>query len=354
MALAQAITPRAETVQVEQLTDGDEAAWDAFVLSHPDATFFHRAGWRRVIEGIYRHRCHYLTARVDGRIVGVLPLVHVKSLLFGSALISTGFCVYGGIAAESEEAVAALGDAAAALGDRLGVDYVELRSAAPAMPSWRTKSGVYATFKRTLSEDDDANLKAIPRKKRADVRKSLKNDLRVDTSAPVAQFHALYARSLRDLGTPVFSLRYAEAIVNTFPEDTEVAVVHGPDGPVAALLSFFFRDEVLPYYGGALPNARRLHAYDYLYWSLMGRAVARGACIFDFGRSKAGTGAYDYKTYWGFEPTPLHYQYHLVKADDVPDINPLNPKYRTMVRVWQRLPMPVANRLGPWVARQLG
>ena len=110
----------------------------------------------------------------------------------------------------------------------------------------------------------------------------------------------------------------------------------------------------MPYFGGAVPAARPVHAYDLLYWSLMRRAVARGAAVFDFGRSKLGTGAFDYKRFWGFEPTPLEYQYHLVRAKAVPDVNPLNPKYSRVVAAWRRLPLPVANRLGPLLARQLG
>jgi FemAB-related protein (PEP-CTERM system-associated) len=123
---------------------------------------------------------------------------------------------------------------------------------------------------------------------------------------------------------------------------------------LAALLSFYFKDQVMPYYGGAVPAARPSHAYDLLYWSLMRRAVGRGARVFDFGRSKVGSGAFDYKRFWGFEPTPLAYQYCLVRARTVPDVNPLNPKYRHMVAIWRRLPLPVANRLGPLLARQLG
>jgi FemAB-related protein (PEP-CTERM system-associated) len=346
--------PRPPALTIEPLTDANEAAWEAFVQSAPEATFFHRAGWRRVIRNAYRYDCHHCLVRQDGRVTGVLPLVHVKSRLFGNALISMAFCVYGGIVAETPEAAAALGAEAAALGEKLRVDYVELRGIAPQLPAWKSKADLYATFHRTLADDDDANLKAIPRKKRADVRKSLKNNLVLETDVAVDAFYRIYAESVRDLGTPVFARRYVTALVDEFGGDVDMCVVRGPEGPVASLLSFFFRDQVLPYYGGALPAARALHAYDFLYWMMMCRAVQRGVRTFDFGRSKVGTGPYSYKTFWGFEPTPLHYQYHLVRAEAVPDINPLNPKYSLMVRTWQRLPLAVANRVGPWVARQLG
>lgn len=344
----------AAAIAIARLDAADAAAWDAFVLQEPSATFFHRAGWARVIRRAYGYDTHFLMARRNGEIVGVLPLVHLKTLAFGQSLISMGFCVYGGIASSDPLAIEALAAEAARLGEQLGVGYVEMRSEQAQIPGWQTKSDVYATFRRELHDDDDANLKAIPRKKRADVRKGIKSDLTVDTSGDIDTFHAIYAESVRNLGTPVFSKRYIRTIAEEFGDDCEISVVHGPQGPVAALASFFFRDQVLPYYGGGTYAARPLHAYDQLYWTLMGRAVRRGARVFDFGRSKYGTGAFDYKTYWGFEPTPLRYQYHLVKASEVPDINPLNPKYRLFVAMWQKLPLPVANRVGPWVARQLG
>ena len=340
--------------RLDEAGAGAEAAWDAFVAARPDATLFHRAGWRRVVRAAHGHATPYLLARDGDDVRGVLPLVEVASPVFGRALISTGFFVYGGILAADAEAHAALAAAAARLGAERRVDYVELRSERAELADWATKSDRYATFRRRLEPDPEARLKAIPRKKRADVRKSLEADLTTDVGVTPERFYRLYAESVRNLGTPVFSLRFVHAICCAFPELVELSLVRRRDTPLAALLSFYDRDRVLPYYAGAVPAARPVHAYDHLYWSLMDRAVARGLEVFDFGRSKVGTGAYDYKRFWGFEPTPLHYQYHLVRADEVPDVNPLNPKYRLMVRGWQKLPLPVANRLGPWLARQLG
>ena len=248
----------------------------------------------------------------------------------------------------------ALAAKAAALGEESGAAYVELRSQTAILPDWPTKSTVYATFRREMAEDEAENLKQIPRKKRADVRKGIKSDLDVTTGIDPKTFHAVYAESVRNLGTPVFGRRFADAILAEFGDITELSMVSHQGQPHAVLMSFDFKDQVLPYYGGSLPAARRSHAYDLLYWSLMRRAVGRGLRIFDFGRSKFGTGAFDYKTYWGFEPTPLHYQYHLIKTSEIPDINPLNPKFRLMTRIWQKLPLPIANMIGPFISRQLG
>lgn len=342
-------------MKVSLLQDAEEMAWERFVADHPRATFFHRAAWRRVIGRTYRHDTPFLLARAGGAIRGVLPLIHVRSRLFGDALVSTGFCVQGGILAADAEAETALAEAATALGTERKVAYVELRGdATGALPGWSAKDGVYAGFRRALPVDEGENLKAIPRKKRADLRKALGSRLTVDPYADPSAFWPVYAESLRNLGTPVFPRRLVEILREEFGQAVEISLVRdAADRPLAALVSFYFKDQVLPYYGGAVPAARPVHAYDLLYWSLMRRAVARGARIFDFGRSKSGTGAYDYKRFWGFAPEPLRYRYRLIGAREVPNVNPLNPKYRFMAEAWRRLPLPVANRLGPWLARHL-
>ncbi|HYL32719.1 MAG TPA: FemAB family XrtA/PEP-CTERM system-associated protein [Stellaceae bacterium] len=349
--------PSLVPIDIRPLRDGDEAAWEAYVEHAPHATFFHRARWRHIVERTLGHATHYRCAWRGRDLVGILPLVHVKSRLFGDALISTAFATGGGIIADDDEAAGALADDATELGQRFAVDFVELRQSAP-LPlgaAWRAKTELYFGFERTLAASDADNLKAIPRKKRADLRKAIDDGrLVVDANAPVETFFRIYAESLRNLGTPVLPLRFYGAIKETFGDAVEISTVNGPDGPSAALMSFYFKNRVLPYYGGAVPAARRLHAYDLMYWAQMQRAAACGVRVFDFGRSKRGTGSFDYKTYWGFEPMPLGYQYRLVKRADLPEINPLNPKYRLMVGTWQRLPLTLANRLGPLVARQIG
>jgi FemAB-related protein (PEP-CTERM system-associated) len=335
------------------LNDALEPAWEDFVQGHEAAHWFHRAGWRRVVGRAYGHATPYLVARRGGEITGILPLVHVRSPLFGRALVSTGFGVEGGILARDEASLESLAREAVRLGERLGVGHVELRGG-PAPAGWETRSGVYAGFLRELPATEADNLKAIPRKKRADVRKALGGDLQVEVGGSVAEFWRVYAESLRNLGTPVFPARFARAVVEEFPEETEISLVRHEGRAVAALLSFYFKDRVMPYYGGATPAARPVHAYDLLYWSLMRRAVGKGIRVFDFGRSKLGTGAFDYKRFWGFEPSPLTYAYRLVHSREIPNLNPLNPKYRAMVGAWQKLPLWAANRLGPILAAGLG
>lgn len=327
--------------------------WEAFVAACPEATFFHRAGWQRVIERAFGHRTHFLYAESGGVITGVLPLVQIKSALFGHSLTSLPFCVYGGIAATSAAARGALDQHAQLLAAQLGVGHLEYRNLKPQHSDWHCKD-LYVTFRKSISADAQANMNAIPRKQRAMVRKGIKAGLVGEVDNTIERFFHAYATSVRNLGTPVFSRRYFELLRQTFADDCEILSVVKNAEVVASVMSFYFRDEVLPYYGGSTLAARALAGNDFMYWDLMRRAAERGCRIFDFGRSKRETGAFDFKKNWGFEPQPLFYEIQLHRARTVPDHNPLNPKYQRFIKMWQRLPLPVANRLGPLIVKNLG
>jgi FemAB-related protein (PEP-CTERM system-associated) len=350
-------TEAAQGLVVRALAAGDlagAARWDAFVAGCRGATFFHRSGWQQVIGEVFGHRTHFLYAQQAGRIEGVLPLAHVKSFLFGNALVSLPFAVYGGVAAESTAAATALEDEAQALAQRLGVDHLELRNVAARHPDWPTQD-LYATFRKDILPDGAANLEAIPRKQRAMVRKGIKSALRSEIDVAPARFFALYADNVRRHGTPALPRRYFEALRRVFGADCEVLTVVDPAGrPLSSVLSFYFRDEVLPYYAGDDPAARDVAANDFKYWELMRRACDRGLKVFDYGRSKRGTGSYAFKKNWGFEPQPLHYEYRLYRGDAIPQNNPMNPKYRILIALWRRLPLRAANLIGPHLARSLG
>jgi len=330
------------------------ARWDAFVVACPDATFFHRAGWQRVLRDTQRHDTYFLYAERDGRIEGVLPLAHVSSLFFGSSLVGLPFTVYGGVAAITPDAATALETEAQRLAQQLGVAHLELRNVQPRHPDWPTQN-LYVTFRKELLPDEEGNMLAIPRKQRAMVRKGIKNGLRGEIDAGVERFFPLYADNVHRHGTPAQSRRYFETLLSEFGRDAEVLTVVAPDGrALSSVLSFYFRDEVLPYYAGDDVAARDLAANDFKYWDLMRRACERGIRIFDYGRSKQGTGPYAFKKNWGFEPTPLHYEYRLYKREGVPQNNPANAKYKLLIETWRRLPLGFANWLGPHLVRSLG
>lgn len=341
-------------VRIGELGDSDRARWDAFVERTPSATFFHRAAWRDVIERAFGHRTVFLYAERAGEIVGVLPLARQKSRLFGDALISLPFCVYGGVAAADAAAADALLDAAVERAVAMGVGHLECRHRERHRPDWAS-TDLYVTFRKAIERDVEANMLAIPRKQRAMVRKGIKAGLVGHLDGDVDRFHALYADNVHRHGTPGQSRGFFALLQDTFGDDCRVLTVTSPDGkPLSSVLSFYFRDQVLPYYAGDDVAARETAANDFKYWDLMRRSCEEGLALFDYGRSKVGTGPYDFKRNWGFTPQPLAYEYRLIRADAVPENNPLNPRYRAFIAAWRRLPRPVVDRLGPMISRSLG
>lgn len=341
-------------VALKELSRADRARWDAYVRAHPQGSFFHLSGWSDALRDGFGHRPRHVFAERDGRVVGVLPLMHVKTLLFGQALASSPFCVYGGPLSDDAEALAALDARAGEIADRLGAPYVEYRGRTRSHPDWPAREGLYATFRREIDPDPEKNLSAIPRKQRAVIRKSLKNGLRAVEIDDSDRFWPLYAESVRNLGTPVFPRRYFRRLKEIFGDDCEILLVEKDGAPIAGLVTFWSGEEVLPYYAGGGAAARGLGAHDFMYWDVMRRAAERGVRIFDFGRSKIDTGPYAFKKNWGFEPQPLDYEYRVAPGRAPPDRNPLSPRYRLFVAAWRRLPLPVANFLGPRLVAGLG
>ncbi len=341
-------------VSVRPFENGDTKRWDDFVRACAGGTFFHLSRWRRVIERAFGHQTHYLIAERAGAVSGVLPLTHIRSALFGSALISNAFAVHGGSVAADDESLIALDRAAMRLMDELGTARLEMRNFSPHRIGWQTAEDLYSTFHRVIHPSAEANLKAVPRKQRAMIRKGMQNGLRSEIDVGPDRLYRIYAESVRNLGTPVFAKSYFRILTEEFADFCDIVVVTSAGRAVAAVLNFYFRDEVLPYYGGGVRAARALAANDFMYWEVMRRSCDRGCRVFDFGRSKIGTGAYAFKRNWGFEPTPLRYQFRVGGGRRASDLNPLNPKFRLLVAAWKRMPLPLAAWLGPIIVKGIG
>ena len=345
------------TLREADLRDSRERARvDGFVRAAPEATPFHLTSWTCAVERGTGQRGHVLLAERGGALVGVLPLTAIRSRLFGRALVSTGFGVGGGVLAESNAARDMLAVGAWALAQRLGCASVELRGG-PVPTGWAVDDTTYLGFTRPLASSDDAELAAIPRKQRAEVRKALVANLQVATGADaamLAEHYAVYAESVRNLGTPVFPARLFHEVTAAFGSEADVLTVRHNGVAVASVLNLYFNGTVHPYWGGGSEAARALRANDRMYFALMSHARSRGCERFDFGRSKAGTGAAAFKKNWGFTPVPLAYAKRTRDGAGAREVNPLNPKYAAMVAGWKRLPLPVANLLGPMISRGLG
>ncbi len=335
----------------------DDAALAAFVAESTPATPFHDPRWGRAVEQATGHKFLALGARdAAGGLIGVLPLHLIKSRLFGNAIASTGFAVDGGILADDPHVIEALAKAAQAMARDLGIGSVALRGG-PQPAGWAVDDSTCVNFARNLAVDSDTELAAIPRKHRAEVRKALANPLTVTTGRDAADrraHYAVYAESVRNLGTPVFPRALFNAVLDAFGDDADILTIRDGGAPVASVLSLYWRGTVMPYWGGGTRAARALRANERMYFALMDHARARGMTRFDFGRSKVGSGPAAYKKNWGFEATPLIYSHWVEAGNAARDTNPTSAKYRLLVDSWQKMPLWLANRIGPLIARQLG
>lgn len=297
-----------------------------------------------------------MLAENNERLVGVLPLFEQKSWLFGHNLVSTPFCVYGGALADDVNIRKKLEAAAYKLGCELNVDYVELRdkndieSEAP----W-VKHCHHTGFQLPLPDEPNAIMASIKRKQRTVIRHSLKNNLRWDNSDNFEVCYDIYAESVRNLGTPIFSPKLFPKLNEIFADHCETALIYDQDQrPVSSVLSFYYKDHVMPYYGGGKQEARALKSNDFMIFQLMHVAQQKGVSLFDYGRSKNNSGTYHYKKHWGMEQHPLNYKVALVKAKSLPNLSPNNPKYKYFIKAWKKLPLPLSRRIGPMLSKYLG
>ncbi|WP_305096200.1 FemAB family XrtA/PEP-CTERM system-associated protein [Croceibacterium aestuarii] len=343
-----------DVVRLADLRQPDETARiEAFVAAQ-GGSLFHRPAWLRTIERGTGQAALGLVAEKGAAMVGWLPLNELHSPVFGRALVSSGFAVEGGVLATRDSTALALCRAAEELAARRSCQCIELRGgAAPA--DWTATSESHLKFEAPLTADDEAQLLWIPRKQRAEVRKSLQEELEVTVGRAErdrAAHFAVYAESVRNLGTPVFPRALFDAALDAF--DSDIQTIWHRGEPVASVLSFYHDGAVLPYWGGGVWDARRLRANDRNYYELMLHARRRGCARFDFGRSKKGSGPAAYKKTWGFEGVPLSYASWTAQGAQARDINPASGKHAALVAAWKRLPLALANRIGPHVSRGLG
>jgi len=357
-------------------------------MNSNDASLFHLTGWKDAIERTFGHKQRYIMAMRDEKILGILPLFEIKSRPFGHALVSVPFGVYGGISANSKEVYDRLKGSAELLARLIGVGYLEFRSVlsqslfncsncsvapldgndannsnisknSPVLNSlndsnssnWLTKD-LYVTFQRPIFDTSDKNFDAIPRKQRRMIRQGMKYGLssKIGGIEDLEKFYFIYARNVRDLGSPVFPIIFFKALMENF-RDSFILTVWKDGKMVAGVLTFVFKDTLMPYYGGGLKDYSQYAINDFMYWELMKYGCKKGYKVFDFGRSKKDTGSYHFKRHWGFEPEELKYYCYLVKANVMPNVSPVNPKYKLFINIWKRLPLPVTNWLGPKLVR---
>jgi FemAB-related protein (PEP-CTERM system-associated) len=318
-------------------------------MSSSGGTPFHLTAWKKSIEETFNYKPTYLIAVQGDRVRGVLPLFVVKNLFVKKALISSPFAVYGGVLADSPEVRDRMRKHLESLALALQVQYVELRNAYPEQCFGFERVSRYVTFTQEIGRDDAAILEAIPRKTRRMVRRSLEQNLATKQETHWSPaFLEIYLRNLHRLGTPAFPKKHFAHLLANFTDMIDIREVALNGKVVAAVLSFYFRDQVLPYYGASDPAANASAPNNYMYYDLMRWAGQNGYRIFDFGRSKKGDGgAYDFKSHWGMVERTLPYEVLLVKRKQLPHYSPANPRFRTFLSAWRHLPFRLTRWLGP-------
>lgn len=364
-------------MKILTMTQQDRLAWDDYALHHADSSFFHRVFWQDILEKGAGLKTVYLMAMQDGSVAGILPLTFHKSTAFGwmvkRAVKSVAFGVEGGPLVSSPEAFTALNNRAWQLAEDFGATYLEYRSVkatnvhsqAEVSGHWQHKDTLYARFRRPILDGEEANILALPNKQRPTVRKGIKAGLVCNFDGQLDDFYAHYSASVHRLGTPIFSKKYFKALTNFVPEELITTLtVHAPDQPsidtrplgesLGALMTFYHKGVGLPYYMGSPDKARVYAMNDFmLFQQLVYAGQHRDCHTYDLGRSKVDTGAFAFKKKLGYEPEFYQYSYRLPAGKEMPDVSPKNPKYQLFIKLWQRLPLFMANRLGPLVSHHL-
>jgi FemAB-related protein (PEP-CTERM system-associated) len=340
-----------KVVTVENAQD----EWDRFVLGHRDATSYHRFAWQQTLVRSFGHPCYYL-ASVDGegKWHGVLPLIHMQSRMFGNFLVSLPFLNYGGLLCQNDEAKALLLEEAERLRRSCGAEYVELRHVASQSGHLRTKQHK-VTMVLTLAGTEQEQWKAFDPKLRNQIRKAQKSGLRFRHGRLdlLDDFYEVFARNMRDLGTPVYAKRFFENILKAFPDTTCIFVVVREARTIAAGIASWFRDRFEVPWASSLREFKSLCPNNMLYWEAIRFAIAKGFQEFDFGRSTPDEGTYHFKKQWGAVAVPLHWQYLIGERGSLPSLSPDNPKYRIAIRVWQGLPVSLTKLIGPSIVRNI-
>ena len=340
------------SVRVQPFSQDISERWDSFVLAHPQGSLFHLTAWKRAIENTFGYESRYVYAERDGEITGIAPLFSISNWVVGRCLLSTPFAVYGGVCAADEESEEALIQFLKQLAESEDSDFLELRYRRQRDLHGFARKSLYFTFRAPLAPDPEINLKRLPRDTRYMIRKAAKAGLHSRRGLEqLDEFYRLFSISMRRHGTPVLPLFFFRNLIAEFEKSSDLLMVYSGSEPVSGVFSFAFRDTILPYYAGATDQAAPLAANNFMYWELMKQAAQSGMREFDFGRSKRGTGSFDFKSQWNMNAQVLDYQVHLVRRKEMPNFSPVNPKFQLATRLWKRIPLRLTTFLGPRVVR---
>ncbi|MCK5114372.1 MAG: FemAB family PEP-CTERM system-associated protein [Phycisphaerae bacterium] len=331
--------PQQSPLDIRPCNIADCAEWDSYVRSKPEATVFHTAAWNESVRKAYGHEPRNLGAWANGKLVGVLPLFEVKSVFVGKVLVSIPYATYGGVVADTSEIAQAILTEAQNIARQHDIEYLELRNREPSGFDLPVNDR-YDTFRQQLPENPQDILPSLPKKARAAARHGLE-EFTVDIDSKwLDTIYDLYSITLRRLGSPNYSRKFFRQLQTQFGDDCVCLVVLKDGKPVAGVVSYVFRDELVAYFSGSIPGASRTNASNVMYLKLMEHTVERGLRWFDFNRTRRdNNGPHAFKRHLGFTPTPLCYQTWLNKTQELPNLSPSNRKFAAAGKVWRKMPL---------------
>ncbi|HET7218439.1 MAG TPA: FemAB family XrtA/PEP-CTERM system-associated protein [Vicinamibacterales bacterium] len=345
---------RSDTVHLLRCDDADREAWDDYVSATDRASFYHRYAWREINRESLGHESCYLAAIDAGRVVGILPFVHVDSRLFGNIACSMPFVNYGGPVGDSEEVETQLVTEATRVADEWGVEFLEIRARRHLGDTYPT-SLHKVSMTVDLPADPDEMWKGFKTELRQHIRRGYKRGFSVVAGGVelVDDFFSVFAEAWRDMGTPVYSKEYLQRVARVFSGRIRICIAYHDSTPAAG--SFQAYDGGIA--EGLWLGTRAKYRHDYvgyvLYWELLKDAIAGGCRHFHLGRSTAQSGAEQFKKKWNAYPTQLYWQYVLRTRESIPQLNVMNPKFRLAIATWRRLPLFITNTIGPSLARNI-
>jgi len=343
-------------ITIHQLEVGSHTQWDNYVNKHLQGSIYHLSSWKGLIESIFKHRCiYYYALNEQGDICGILPSINLKSKLFGNFIVSMPFFNYGGVLADNEQISNQLNCYLQIQAEKCKVSHIQYREQLERTENLLPVSIEKVNMILTLPDSQEALGKSIGSKRRSQIKRPIREGVKhkIGGIELLDDFYRVFCENMRDLGTPVYGKNFFKSIFKQFHEHCSIAIIYWQDKPVSAGFLMRYQDRMEIPWASTLSYANRISVNMYLYWQILTFAIETGSKTFDFGRSTVDAGTYKFKKQWGAEPLQCYWYHWVPIGGELPNLSPSNSKFEFAIKCWKKLPLPVANLLGPKLVKNL-